>query len=255
MGIRISKDHLHPSVIESITSLIGDLSQLETTAKGNAVEAINEILAGSGSKEEIEALIAEIAEGKELIANAIGEPLSKDDTFQAMSEKITEVLNDIKNKLESKGIVITNFNELSDAIDMLELVPKVVVVAGATHTLFSQSENGMYWADGTTRTYTLPENFTVPEAIEGLPIESLRASLRIQSGGTDGSGNGSFAIQINDEPAVTGNGYVSGSVTNIPLIIGPIKAGDVIKVTLGSATGGRYKYFGITISGDIETRE
>ena len=42
MGIRISKDHLHPSVIESITSLIGDLSQLETTAKGNAVEAINE---------------------------------------------------------------------------------------------------------------------------------------------------------------------------------------------------------------------
>ena len=43
MGIRISKDHLHPSVIESITSLIGDLSQLETTAKGNAVEAINEL--------------------------------------------------------------------------------------------------------------------------------------------------------------------------------------------------------------------
>ena len=51
MGIRISKDHLHPSVIESITSLIGDLSQLETTAKGNAVEAINELLANGGNKE------------------------------------------------------------------------------------------------------------------------------------------------------------------------------------------------------------
>ena len=70
MGIRISKDHLHPSVIESITSLIGDLSQLETTAKGNAVEAINELLANGGNKEELEALMAEIDKLKSILEDA-----------------------------------------------------------------------------------------------------------------------------------------------------------------------------------------
>ena len=54
MGIRISKDHLHPSVIESITSLIGDLSMLETDAKGNAVEAINELLEKRDRTKELE---------------------------------------------------------------------------------------------------------------------------------------------------------------------------------------------------------
>ena len=56
MGIKISKDHLHPSVIESITSVIGDLSQLETEAKGNIVEAINELIAGGGNNEELEGI-------------------------------------------------------------------------------------------------------------------------------------------------------------------------------------------------------
>lgn len=54
MGIRISKDYLHPSVIESITSLIGDLNMLETDAKGNAVEAINELLEKRDRTKELE---------------------------------------------------------------------------------------------------------------------------------------------------------------------------------------------------------
>ena len=254
MGIKISKDHLHPSVIESITSVIGDLSQLETEAKGNAVEAINELLANSGNKEELEALIAEIDEGKQLIANAVGEPLTVDDTFSAMSEKITEILNNIKNKLKDKDIIISNFNDIADVIDILEVVPKVVVVAGTKYTLFSKSESGSTWGEG-TYTYNIPEDFSVPEEINGVPIESLRASLRIQSGLTEGSGGANFTIQVNDEPAVTVNSNVPGTTTSVNLTIGPIKAGDKIKVTLGSASSGRYRYYGISITGDIETRE
>ena len=255
MGIRISKDHLHSSVIESITSLIGDLDQLETTAKGNAVEAINELLANGGNKEELEALIAEIAEGKELIANAVGEPLNSSDTFITMSEKITEILNIIKNKLKDKDIIISNFNDIVDVIDILEVVPKVVVVAGTKYTLFSKSESGSSWGDGKSYTYNIPEDFTVPEEIVGIPIESLRASITIQSGSTEGSGGANFTIQINDEPAVTVNSNVPGTTTSVNLTIGPIKAGDKIKVTLGGASGGRYRYYGISIRGDIETRE
>ena len=122
MGIKISKDHLHPSVIESITSLIGDLSQLETTAKGNAVEAINELLANGGNKEELEALIAEIAEGKELIANAVGEPLSSEDSFSKISNDINELLNSFKTNMDNAGVVIENEDKFKNLIDKIPLL-------------------------------------------------------------------------------------------------------------------------------------
>ena len=119
MGIRISKDHLHPSVIESITSLIGDLSQLETTAKGNAVEAINELLANGGNKEELEALIAEIAEGKELIANAVGEPLDSNDTFSAMSNDINSLLSTFKTNMMNNGVTVESSDRFKSLIDKI----------------------------------------------------------------------------------------------------------------------------------------
>ena len=119
MGIRISKDHLHPSVIESITSLIGDLSQLETTAKGNAVEAINELLANGGNKEELEALIAEIAEGKGLIANAVGEPLTAEDTFSAMSNDINSLLSTFKTNMMNNGVTVESSDKFKSLIDKI----------------------------------------------------------------------------------------------------------------------------------------
>ena len=119
MGIRISKDHLHPSVIESITSLIGDLSQLETTAKGNAVEAINELLANGGNKEELEALIAEIAEGKELIANAVGEPLTAEESFDEMSNDINSLLSTFKTNMMNSGVVVEGGDKFKQLIDKI----------------------------------------------------------------------------------------------------------------------------------------
>jgi hypothetical protein len=119
MGIKISKDHLHPSVIESITSLIGDLSLLETTAKGNAVEAINELLANGGNKEELEALIAEIAEGKELIANAVGEPLTAEESFDEMSNDINSLLSAFKTNMMNNGITVESSDRFKQLIDKI----------------------------------------------------------------------------------------------------------------------------------------
>ena len=119
MGIRISKDHLHPSVIESITSLIGDLNQLETTAKGNAVEAINELLANGGNKEELEALIAEIAEGKELIANAVGEPLTAEESFDEMSNDINGLLSTFKTNMMNNGVTVESNDRFKTLIDKI----------------------------------------------------------------------------------------------------------------------------------------
>ena len=84
MGIRISKDHLHPSVIESITSLIGDLNQLETTAKGNAVEAINELLATieGGEDTTLRDLLASILENK-------GVDVTEEDDMASLISKVS----------------------------------------------------------------------------------------------------------------------------------------------------------------------
>ena len=143
MGIKISKDHLHPSVIESITSLIGDLNQLETDAKGNAVEAINEILANGGNKEELEALIAEIAEGKELITSILqeeGVEVTEEDNMASLITKVDNEFNDKNNEigdmkqglidtLTSKGINVDDslsFDELLDLVNV-QLPPTLVL--------------------------------------------------------------------------------------------------------------------------------
>ena len=144
MGIRISKDHLHPSVIESITSLIGDLNQLETTAKGNAVEAINELLANGGNKEELEALIAEIADGRELIANAVGEPLTAEESFDEMSNDINGLLATFKTNMMNNGVTVESGDRFKSLIDKIA----TMVEEG--------SGKGIQFAEGTqTFTYNI----------------------------------------------------------------------------------------------------
>ena len=44
MGRRISKEFLHPSILEGVNNKIGNLDSLETDAKGNMVQAINELV-------------------------------------------------------------------------------------------------------------------------------------------------------------------------------------------------------------------
>ena len=80
MGRRISKEFLHPSILEGVNNKIGNLDSLETDAKGNMVQAINELA---------DKIDTEITEGKQLIASAIAnELITVDSTFNAMSEAI-----------------------------------------------------------------------------------------------------------------------------------------------------------------------
>jgi hypothetical protein len=104
MGIKISKDHLHPSVIESITSLIGDLNQLETTAKGNAVEAINELLANGSNNEELEGInesnrlsLCNLLQSKNIYG------ITQDTSFDELLVVIAELI-DNKYYLYNKGL-------------------------------------------------------------------------------------------------------------------------------------------------------
>ena len=57
--------------------------------------------------------------GKQLIASAIGEPVSADDTFSAMSDKINDMKSDLKQVLTDEGVSV------SEEDDMNSLIAKV----------------------------------------------------------------------------------------------------------------------------------
>ena len=185
MGIRISKDHLHPSVIESITSLIGDLSQLETTAKGNAVEAINELLANGGNKEELEALIAEIAEGKELIANAVGEPLTAEDSFDEMSSDINSLLSTFKTNMMNNGITVESGDKFKSLIDKIATMVEEGSGKGVQYAegVYDGEIPGVFLDDSTmTVTHTLGSIPTIIfVSIEGEFCNDFHGSCTLQN--------------------------------------------------------------------------
>ena len=104
MGRRISKEFLHPSILEGVNNKIGDLDSLETDAKGNMVQAINELVEKLDNS-------AEIENGKELIANAVGEPLTAEDSFDEMSNDINGLLSTFKTNMMNNGIVVESVDK------------------------------------------------------------------------------------------------------------------------------------------------
>jgi alpha-tubulin suppressor-like RCC1 family protein len=102
------KTHVTPANIGAATSSsVGTLSSLKTSAKGNLVAAINELFQNANN-------------GKQLIATAIGSPLSSSDTFSAMSTKITTMSTNLKNFLVKCGATIESGKEgLNDLISLL----------------------------------------------------------------------------------------------------------------------------------------
>ena len=86
---------------------VGDKTKLQTNAKGSLVDAVNELFQNANN-------------GKELIANAIGEPLSATDTFSAMGEEIEGLLEYFRDKLKSIGVT-----DPLDGLNLKELIDKV----------------------------------------------------------------------------------------------------------------------------------
>ena len=85
---------------------IGDISQLSTQEKGSLVGAINELFQSANN-------------GKELIANAIGEPLSSEDTFSAMSNDINSLLSQFKANMMNNGITVESGDKFKQLIDKI----------------------------------------------------------------------------------------------------------------------------------------
>lgn len=87
------------------TSTTGTLSNLKTTEKGNLVGAINE-------------LFQNVDNGKQLIATAIDdESITKNSTFEAMSNKVTEIKSNGLNT-EQRTTIVESINNI---IDILKL--------------------------------------------------------------------------------------------------------------------------------------
>ena len=85
---------------------IGDISQLSTEEKGSLVGAINELFQNANN-------------GKELIANAIGEPLSSEDTFSAMSNDINSLLSSFKTNMMNNGVTVESSDRFKSLIDKI----------------------------------------------------------------------------------------------------------------------------------------
>ena len=85
---------------------IGDISQLSTEEKGSLVGAINELFQSANN-------------GKELIASAIGEPVSSEDTFSAMSVDINNLLSTFKTNMMNNGITVESSDRFKSLIDKI----------------------------------------------------------------------------------------------------------------------------------------
>ena len=112
MGRRISKEFLHPSILEGVNNKIGNLDSLETDAKGNMVQAINELVEKLDNS-------AEIENGKELIANAVGEPLTAEESFDEMSNDINGLLSTFKTNMMNNGITVQSGDKFKQLIDKI----------------------------------------------------------------------------------------------------------------------------------------
>ena len=110
----IRKDNLHESLIEELNELANiDLSGKQDktdesllTESKDLVGAINELFQSANN-------------GKELIASAIGEPLSSNDTFSAMSTGIDGLLSQFKTNMMNNGVTVESSDKFKQLIDKL----------------------------------------------------------------------------------------------------------------------------------------
>ena len=111
----IRKEELHESLINELEELGNiDLSGKQDktdesllTESKDLVGAINELFQSANN-------------GKELIANAIGEPLSSEDTFSAMSNDINGLLSTFKTNMMNNGVTVESGDKFKALIDKID---------------------------------------------------------------------------------------------------------------------------------------
>lgn len=140
------------------SSDIGTLSNLQTSNKSNLVGAVNE-------------LFQNVDNGKQLIADIIdNNAITKDSGFSAMSEKVSEMKqqietnkNALSNTLSNKGVSVSSSDSIDDLLVKLErmnIYPhKVKSVACCMFGTLIVKDDGSLWVTGSyTRCFGLNDN-------------------------------------------------------------------------------------------------
>ena len=104
---KITINELSESLIEEDLQLKQD-DDLETNDK-TIVGAINELFQCANN-------------GKQLIASAIGEPLSSEDTFSAMSDDINSLLSTFKTNMMNVGVTVESNDKFKSLIDKIATI-------------------------------------------------------------------------------------------------------------------------------------
>ena len=99
-----NNNELHETIV-ALSNILGN-TELQTKEK-TVTAAINELFQSANN-------------GKELIANAIGEPLSKDKTFSAMSTDINGLLSTFKTNMMNNGVTIESNDKFKSLIDKVD---------------------------------------------------------------------------------------------------------------------------------------
>ena len=97
----VYREQLDDNVIEMLSEDIGNNYSLRTENTKTIVAALNEIL------------------GKDIICNAVGNPLLTTDTFAQMGEKIHVMVNDFKAKLLGLGVSVSNVDKMASLIEKI----------------------------------------------------------------------------------------------------------------------------------------
>lgn len=143
---KITINEIHKSLFGYIQAVSDE--SLETKDK-TIVGAINELIQNSNSnRTEINNLTNEISNGKQLIANAIGEPLTAEDSFNEMSDDINGLLSTFKTNMMKNGVSIAGSDKFKQLIDKIA----TMVEEG--------NGNGIQFAEGTftANEYNLSDN-------------------------------------------------------------------------------------------------
>lgn len=112
---------------------IGTLSSLQTTNKNNLVSAINEVFQNANN-------------GKQIIATAVGSPITSSDTFTSIGTKIDTLTQTFKDNLTAKGVAPSSSDKLSS------LINKVKDIKTETHNFPSWAKfDKNYWIKGVTK--------------------------------------------------------------------------------------------------------
>ena len=149
-GLGLTEEQVNELIENALVDKVGELNGLMTEEKGDLVGAINELFQNANN-------------GKELIANAIGEPLNSEDTFSAMSNDINGLLSTFKTNMMNNGITVESGDKFKSLIDKIATMVEegngkgIQFAEGTTDMVFTETNNS-YNPYTDTATIDIPIN-------------------------------------------------------------------------------------------------